>query len=86
MGLLRAGVTEIELFPNRNFFLLQAISDLFQTFANNAVRMDQVPIMSLSLSRIVSKVLYIQSLLPWEKGLILLGHKTSMDAIIFNRR
>ncbi len=42
-GLLRAGVTEIELIIPNRISSYYGIGDLFQTFANNAVENGQVP-------------------------------------------
>ena len=83
--LLRAGVTEIELIIPNRISSYYGIGDLFQTFANNAVENGQVP-MNEPIVIAHSQQGSIHTVaVPWEKGLSYIGHKTSMDTIIFNR-
>lgn len=80
-GLLRAGVTEIELIIPNRISSYYGISDLFQTFANNAVENGQVP-MNEPIVIAHSQQGSIHTVaVPWEKGLSYIGHKTSMDQL-----
>ena len=80
-GLLRAGVTEIELIIPNRISSYYGIGDLFQTFANNAVENGQVP-MNEPIVIAHSQQGSIHTVaVPWEKGLSYIGHKTSMDQL-----
>lgn len=70
-GLLRAGVTEIELIIPNRISSYYGISDLFQTFANNAVENGQVP-MNEPIVIAHSQQGSIHTVaVPWEKRIIL---------------
>ena len=80
-GLLRAGVTEIELIIPNRISSYYGIGDLFQTFANNAVENGQVP-MNEPIVIAHSQQGSIHTVaVPWEKGLSYIGHKTRMDQL-----
>lgn len=80
-GLLRTGVTEIELIIPNRISSYYGIGDLFQTFANNAVENGQVP-MNEPIVIAHSQQGSIHTVaVPWEKGLSYIGHKTSMDQL-----
>ena len=80
-GLLRAGVTEIELIIPNRIPSYYGIGDLFQTFANNAVENGQVP-MNEPIVIAHSQQGSIHTVaVPWEKGLSYIGHKTSIDQL-----
>ncbi|HDR4907852.1 TPA: DUF4026 domain-containing protein [Bacillus cereus] len=80
-GLLRAGITEIELIIPNRISSYYGIGDLFQTFANNAVENGQVP-MNEPIVIAHSQQGSIHTVaVPWEKGLSYIGHKTSMGQL-----
>lgn len=80
-GLLRAGVTEIELIIPNRISSYYGIGDLFQTFANNAVENGQVP-MNEPIVIAHSQQGSIHTVaVPWETGLSYIGHKTRMNQL-----
>lgn len=80
-GLLRAGVTEVELIIPNRLSSYYGISDLFQTFANNAIENGYVSINEpVVIAQSQQGTIYTVAV-PWEKGLSYIGHKTSITEL-----
>ena len=80
-GLLRAGVTEVELIIPNRLSSYYGIPDLFQTFANNAIENGYVPINEPVIIAQSQQGTIPTVAVPWEKGLSYIGHKTSITQL-----
>ncbi|MBO1582599.1 DUF4026 domain-containing protein [Bacillus sp. XF8] len=77
-GLLRAGVTEVELIIPNRLSTYYGIPDLFQTFANNAIEDGHVSINEPVIIAQSQQGTIHTVAVPWEKGLSYIGHKTNI--------
>ncbi|MGE8203829.1 DUF4026 domain-containing protein [Heyndrickxia sp. NPDC080065] len=75
-GLLRAGLTDVELIIPSSLSSYNGISDLFNTFVNNAIQNGSVSV-NEPIVIAQSKTGYIQVIaVPWEEGLAYIGKKS----------
>ena len=80
-GLLRAGVTEVELMITNRLSSYYGIPDLFQTFANNAIENGHVSINEPVIIAQSQQGIIHTVAVPWEKGLSYIGHKTNITQL-----
>ncbi|KFN02039.1 DUF4026 domain-containing protein [Bacillus clarus] len=80
-GLLRAGVTEVELIIPNRLSSYYGIPDLFQTFANNTIENGHVPINEPIIIAQSQQGTIHTVAVPWEKGLSYIGQKTSITRL-----
>ncbi|GIN84081.1 hypothetical protein J6TS2_04670 [Heyndrickxia sporothermodurans] len=75
-GLLRAGLTDVELIIPSSLSSYNGISDLFNTFVNNAIQNGNVPV-NEPIVIAQSKAGFIQVIaVPWEEGLAYIGKRS----------